>query len=96
MAIAPSGYITYVSKCYGGRASDQFICQDSGFYKLLEYGDELMADTGFQIQEDLHYYYCKLSILSGARIKAQMTKKECAETKEVASLRIQSKNQSTI
>ncbi len=31
VAIAPSGFITYVSKSYGGRASDQFICQDSGF-----------------------------------------------------------------
>ena len=88
VAIAPSGFITFVSKCYGGRASDQFICQDSGFYKLLEYGDEVMADRGFQIQEDLLYYYCRLSIPPGARIKAQMTKTECSKTKDIANLRI--------
>ena len=26
IAIAPSGYITYILDCYGGRATDQFIC----------------------------------------------------------------------
>ena len=88
VAIAPSGFITFVSKCYGGRVSDQFICQDSGFYKLLEYGDEVMADMGFQIQEDPLYYYCRLSIPPGARIKAQMTKTECSKTKDIANLRI--------
>ncbi len=74
----------FLSDCYGGHSTDQYICQDSGFYNNLEYGDELMADRGFQIQEDLLYYYCSLSILPGARVKAQMTTAECTKTKEVA------------
>ncbi len=57
VAIAPSGYIMFLSDCYGGRATDQYICQDSGFYNLLEYGHQIMADCGFQIKEDLLYYY---------------------------------------
>ena len=37
----------FVSDCYGGRATDKCICEDSSFYKNLEYGDEIMADRGF-------------------------------------------------
>ena len=78
----------FISDCYGGRASDQFICQDSSFYKHLKPGDEIMADRGFQIQEDLLYHYCSLSIPPGARVKSQMTAAECKKTKKVANLRI--------
>ena len=47
-----------------------------------------MADRGFQIQEDLLHYYCKLSVPPGARVKSQMRTEECRKTKEVANLRI--------
>ena len=88
IAIAPSGFIMFVSDCYGGRTTDKHICNDSSFYKKLEYGDEVMADRGFQIQEDLLHYYCKLSVPPGARVKSQMTAEECKKTKEIANLRI--------
>ena len=38
IAISPSGYVTFLSNCYGGRTSDQHICKDSSFYSLLEAG----------------------------------------------------------
>ena len=88
IAISPTGFITFVSSCYGGRASDKFICNDSGFYELLDYGDEVMADRGFQIQEDLMLRYCSLSVPPGARVKSQMTPAECKKTKCIANLRI--------
>ena len=47
-----------------------------------------MADRVFQIKEDLLHYYCSLSIPPAARVKSQMTTKECQKTKEVANLRI--------
>ena len=53
IGISPCGFITYISDSYGGRAPDQFICIDSTFHHLLESGDEVMADRGFQIKEDL-------------------------------------------
>jgi len=88
LAISPNGFITFVSSCYGGRASDKFICSDSGFYDLLEYGDEVMADRGFQIQEELMLRFCHISVPPGARTKSQMTPKECKKTKNIANLRI--------
>ena len=80
------GFIMQLSNCYGGRASDQFICFDSKFYNHLEYGDEIFADWDFQIKEDLMLYYCKLFEPPEARIRAQMTAEECREIKEIASV----------
>lgn len=88
IGIAPNGYITFLSKCYGGRASDKFITSDSGFYDLLERDDEVMADRGFQIKEELLLRYCSLSVPPGARVKSQMTASECKLTSNVANLRI--------
>ena len=88
VAISPHGYIMYLSDSYGGRTSDQYICSNSGFYKLLDPGDEVMADRGFQIKEDLLHYYCSLNVPPGARAKSQMTVAECRQTKMVANLRI--------
>ncbi|XP_065067713.1 uncharacterized protein LOC135693229 [Rhopilema esculentum] len=88
VGISPTGYITFLSDCYGGRASDKFICKDSGFFDLLEPSDEIMADRGFQIREDLFLRHCSLSVPPGARMKAQMTRTECETTKDIANLRI--------
>jgi len=88
VGISPTGFITFLSDCYGGRASDKFITKDSGFYNLLERGDEVMADRGFQIQEELLLNFCKLIVPPGARVKSQMTSSECLKTKKVANLRI--------
>lgn len=88
IGISPAGFITFLSDCYGGRTSDKYICEDSGFFDALERDDEIMADRGFQIKEDLLLRFCSLSIPPGARIKAQMTTEECKRTKDVANLRI--------
>lgn len=44
VAITPSGYISFVSKGYGGRTSDCIIVNDSGFLTLVEPGDQILAD----------------------------------------------------
>ena len=61
VGISPSGFITFLNSCYGGRVSGRFITKDSGFYGFLERDDVVMADGGFQIQEDqlLHFVIYK-------------------------------------
>ena len=51
------------------------------FYDLLQRDVVVMADQGFQIQEDLLLHYCNLQIPPGARTKSQMTKKEVQKRK---------------
>lgn len=88
IGISPTGFISFLSECYGGRASDKYICKDSGFYDLLDLYDEVMADRGFQIQEELMLSFCTLTVPPGARLKSQMTDAEVQKTKKIANLRI--------
>ena len=88
IGISPTGYITFLSNCYGGRASDKYICQDSGFYNHLDPYDDVMADRGFTIREELYLNFCKLIIPPGTRLKSQMTTAEVKKTKQVANLKI--------
>lgn len=54
VGISPNGAITYVSKMWGGRASDKVITKDSDeLLSALEEGDRVMVDRGFTIAEDL-------------------------------------------
>ena len=68
--LSPTGYITFLSDCYGGRASDRCIVKDSGFYwnKMT-----WLWLTGFQIHVELLLRFCSLQVPPGARAKSQMT-----------------------
>ena len=81
VGISPSQFIIFLSSCYGGRASDRFITEDSGFYDLLERDDVITADRGFQIQEDLLLHFCNLQAPPGAQTNSQMTKNKGTKDK---------------
>ena len=53
VGISPSGYPSFVSSMYAGHVGDKKITNDCGILKLLEPGDELMADRGFNIESDI-------------------------------------------
>ena len=62
--ITPTGFILFLSSCYGDQAGDRFITRDV-LYDLLGRDDEVMADKGFQIQEGLllHFFNCLLHLM---------------------------------
>ena len=43
IGITPCGAISYLSKCWGGRATDKCITMNSDFLGLLEYGNIVLA-----------------------------------------------------
>ena len=47
IGVAPSCEVIFLSKCYGGRTTDAQIVTESGFVKLLEQDDVVLADKGF-------------------------------------------------
>ena len=51
IAITPGGTIYYISKAYGGSASDRYIVEDSGILNNVNPGDAVMVDKGFNISD---------------------------------------------
>ena len=89
IGISPGRAITFVSKLYPGSISDHMLTRKSGLLDLLEKGDLVMADRGFNIQDDLIPLGVKVntytSFLKG---KTQLEPEELVETRRITSLRI--------
>ncbi|XP_044585989.1 uncharacterized protein LOC123266026 [Cotesia glomerata] len=84
----PSGFISFLSKCYGGRAGDCFITNDCGLIDLIEPGDVVLADKGFpQIQTKVQEKNAIL-VMPPFCNKNQFTPEEVDETYNIASVRI--------
>ena len=88
VAITPNGMISYVSPCYGGRASDRFIVSNCGFMLMLEPNDVIMADRGFKIKEDLMMVHARLAIPPSTCGKLAMTSTDVHTTSKIANVRI--------
>ena len=88
IGISPSGAVTFVSKVYPGSISDSKLTRCSGILDLLKSGDSVMADRGFDIQDDLTLINVKLNIPPFLKDKDQFTEVEMIQTRRIASLRI--------
>ncbi|XP_062583089.1 uncharacterized protein LOC134244859 [Saccostrea cucullata] len=88
ISINPSGMINFLSDCWGGRTSDKYITNRSGFYSLIEPYDVIMADRGFQIKEEVTLLHANLMVPPGRRGACQMSADEVQQTKQIANRRI--------
>ena len=88
IAISPTGAIIFVSKCWGGRASDKHITAHSGFLRRLMHGDLVLADRGFDIAEALACYGATLAIPPFTKGKPQLSSREVETARELSSVRI--------
>jgi DDE superfamily endonuclease/Helix-turn-helix of DDE superfamily endonuclease len=88
VAITPDGMISFVSNAWGGRATDRYIVQNSGFLDLIEPYDLIMADRGFTIREDLIFRNATLEIPPPSAGLQQMSRCNVLKTKKIANARI--------
>ncbi|KAM7296421.1 uncharacterized protein ISCGN_021579 [Ixodes scapularis] len=88
VAIAPHGSVMFVSKVYGGRASDKHIVRDSGIISYFQHGDQVMADRGFSLDPEMEAKGVVLNVPAFTRGKLQLSEREVTETRRIASVRI--------
>ena len=87
ICITPAGTTSFISKCYGGCASDRFIT-DCHILDKLQYGDNLMAEKGFNISDLLISKGSQLLIPPSLWEKQRFWKKNCNKTSSITKTRI--------
>lgn len=85
--IAPNGFVMFVSKLFGGRASDTFITRNSGLISHLIPGDKFLADRGFTITDVLPPGVT-LAIPAFTRGCKELPEHEVTQTRRLANVRI--------
>ena len=88
IGITPSGATAFVSELYPGSTSDKEIVKKSGLLELLQPGDEIMADKGFLIQDELASVGATLTLPAFLKARKQFSKEEAEQNKKVACLRV--------
>lgn len=87
IGIAPFGGVTFVSELWAGSISDIELTNKCGLLDLLQAGDNIMADKGFNIEEILQERGVTLNIPPFMRNGA-LSEHDVLLTRSIASLRI--------
>ena len=88
ISITPAGAISFMSPGWGGRVSDKQITRESGFLDLLEPMDEVLADRGFLIRDELAAYGATLRIPSFTKGKTQLSAQDVDTSRQLSRVRI--------
>ena len=82
--MSPTGCIAYISAAWGGRVSDKVITQQCEFLKFIDPGDVILADRGFNVQDDIAIKGGKLEIPAFTRGKQQLSREEVEKSRQLA------------
>ena len=75
IGVCPTGAVTFISSLYAGCISDQALTRDCGFLSLIEPGDSVMADKGFDIAFNVALQGAKLNIPPFLKNQQQFSKR---------------------
>ena len=88
ISITPQGVISYISNGWGGRASDKYIIESSGYLSNLLPGDVVLADRGFNVAESVALHGATLYIPAFTRGVSQLDPLQVEATRKLANVRI--------
>ncbi|PFX19774.1 putative RNA-directed DNA polymerase from transposon BS [Stylophora pistillata] len=87
VGVTPNGQVSFLSDLWGGRVSDRQITKESGILDLLEAGDNVMVDRGFDIS-NIVPDGVSINMPPFLAGREQMSAAETEETMSIASVRI--------
>lgn len=87
VGVTPNGQVSFLSDLWGGRVSDKQITRESGVLALLDSGDNVMVDRGFDIR-DILPDGVTLNMPPFLAGRDQLYAAETEETMTIASVRI--------
>ncbi|XP_073952855.1 uncharacterized protein [Choristoneura fumiferana] len=89
ISATPDGFINFVSEGYGGRISDMYLVEQSGYLEIIPANATILADRGFKHLES-HLVKKSVKVLRPPSVLkgTKMTKAEVIDSKILASLRI--------
>ena len=87
MICTPSGFICLVCRACGGRASDKFITKHSGVLELCDFGEGVMVDKGFAIDDECDEFCLRLIRPPFLR-KNKFSKSESVQCAKIARARV--------
>ncbi|XP_076034153.1 uncharacterized protein LOC143020979 [Oratosquilla oratoria] len=88
LALPPQGTVSYISKAWGGRASDKHIAENDDLLNHILPGDLLLADRDFDIQASVGSVMAEVKIPAFTRGKNQLVPVDLEMTRIVAHVRI--------
>ena len=87
IGITPQGAVSFLSKAYGGRASDKFITEDCNFLNKLLPGDVVLADRGFDIADSVGLMCAEVKIPAFMLVRKQLSAFDVESTRHIAHVR---------
>ena len=88
IGITPQGTIAFISKGWGGRASDVYITEHSGLLQNLLPGDMVLADRGFTVQDSARLYCAEVRLPPFTKGKKQLSAIEVDSGRRLSHVRI--------
>ena len=84
----PAVSVSFISNGWGGRVSDKEITIKSGLLDYIENGDQVLADRGFTVVEEVATHGGILEFPSFTKGKSQLTADETDFSRKVSNVRI--------
>ncbi|KAK3910139.1 THAP domain-containing protein 11 [Frankliniella fusca] len=88
VGVSPGGLIIFVSEMFGGRASDKKIVSESKVLDKCEYGDGVMVDKGFRIDNECLVRNLRLIRPPFVRKNNPLNKAEALQCVDIAAARV--------
>lgn len=88
IGITPTGSVSFLSRSYGGSASDSYITYDSGFLDKIKPGDQILANKGFSGIETGVDNPNNILVINSLPNNGILSQDDLVDTFNVASIRI--------